>query len=207
MNAFAPSFGAADAFDALVYGETHPGTVAFLANQVNNVASTLTDAGRAFMSKTKDMFEHFNGSAAMRFAREVMGTVKGVFQTQRIQTLWELLEMQSASLTMQRWLMANPVVRRHYHAQRCDGYSDTYVDMEPGCVAEDHYDYRRVMDGQFVFDEDGDWKSTQYIEALKDGDRDLLHEEQVEILRSWDAMDLVMAICQDDPTSTVGGML
>ncbi len=81
------------------------------------------------------------------------------------------------------------------------------MDTDPGCVGEDQYDYRRVMDGQFVFDEHGDWKSVQYIEQLRDGDRDRLHDEQVEIMRSWDAMDLVMAICQDDPTSTVGGML
>lgn len=208
MSAFTPGFGASDAFDALVYGETHPGTIAFLANQVNNVADTLTDAGRAFMSKTRDLFERFNGTAAMRFAREVVNSVKGAgARPDRIMTLWELPEMQSASLTMQRWIMANPNVRRRYHVQKCDGYSDTYIDVEPGQVGEDHYDWRRVMDGHFVFDEEGHWKCVQYFEDLKEGDRHLLHEEQVDIQRSWEAMDLVLALCKDDPTSPVGGSL
>ena len=43
--------------------------------------------------------------------------------------------------------MAQPDIRSLYHKGHCDGYSDTYVDMEPGLVGEQHYDYRRVMDG------------------------------------------------------------
>lgn len=210
MSAFTyGSFGAADAFDALCYGETHPNTVQFLANQVSHVTDTLTQAGRAFIEKSKEMFQHYNGTEAMRFARGVLSKVKGIFDTQRVSTLWELAEMQDASITMQRWIMANPHVRAMYHAQKCDGYSDTYVDVEPGQLGEDHYDYRRVMDGQFVFNpsEDVDWKSVQYLDRMKEGDRDLLHEEQVEILRGWDAMDLLMALGQDDPTSAVGGSL
>jgi len=207
MTSLTMGFGAADAFDALIYGESHPGTVAFLANQVNTVAQTLTDAGRAFIDKGRNLFEHFNSSAAMRFAREMVSSVKGAFETHHIRSLWELEELQSASLTMQRWVMANPTVRTMYHAQKCDGYSDTYIDMEPGLQGADHYDWRRVMDGQFVFDAEGDWTCTQYLEDLKEGDRDLLHEEQVDILRTWDATDLLLALTKDDPTSAVGGTL
>lgn len=210
MSLFAMGqYGADDMFDAMLYGETHPNTVAFLASQVSQVADTLTEAGRAFIAKSAQVFNHYNGAEALRFARGVMSQVKGIFDTNRISTLWELAEMQDANLTMQRWIMANPNVRQMYHAQKCDGYSDTYLDVEPGWVKEDHYDYRRVMDGQFVFNptEDVDWRSTSYLDQLKEGDRDLLHEEQVEILRGWDAMDLLMALGKDDPTSAVGGSL
>lgn len=201
------AFGAADAFDALVYPQQHPDTVRFLQNQVSNIANTLTDAGRAFMQRSREVFEQYNSSAAMRFAREVMQSVKGAFETPCIKPLWTVNEMQNASLLMQRWIMANPTVRKMYHAQRCDGYSDTYVDMAPGVIGEDHYDWRRVMDGAIVFDEDGDWKSTQYLDELIEGDRDLLHEEKVDILNTWNEMDVIIALSKDDPTSPGGGSL
>lgn len=201
------AFGAADAFDALVYPQQHPDTVRFLESQVSSIANTLTDAGYAFMQRSREAFDKYNGSAAMRFAREVMQSVKNIFETPCIKPLWVLKEMQGASLLMQRWVMSNPVVRELYHAQRCDGYSETYVDMAPGLSGDDHYDYRRVMDGAVVFDENGDWSSTQYLDELIEGDRDLLHEEKVDILNTWNAMNLLIALGADDPTSSSGGYL
>ena len=210
MSTFAfGQYGAADSWDAMLYGEQHPNTVQFLAQQVSLVSDKLTETGRAFMSKAVDLYEHYHGDSAMRFARGVLAKAKGVFQGQHIHSLWELAAMQDASITMQRWIMANPNVREKYHAQKCDGYSDTYVDVDPGLSGDDQYDYRRVMDGQFIFnpDEETDWMSVQYLESLKDGDRDLLHEEQVAIRNTWTAMDLIMAMAKDDPTSAVGGTL
>jgi hypothetical protein len=201
------SFGASDAFDALVYGQTHPSTVQFLQNQVSSVVDTLTDAGRSFMGKAAEVFDRYNSSEAMRFAREVMASVKGAFQTPRIVSLWDLAEMQDASVMMQRWIMANPNVRAMYHNQRCDGYSDTYVDFSPGEVGVDHYDYRRVMDGMVVFGEDFDWKATIFLDELYEGDRDLIHDEKIDIINTWSAMDVIMALGRDDPTSSVGGSL
>ncbi len=202
-------FGAADAFDAMCYGESHPSTVQYLAQQVSHVAETLTDAGRAFMAGARDLFDHYHGSEAMRFARGVLAKVKGAVQNQRIHSIWETVDFQNASLAMQRWIMANPTVRELYHKQRCDGYSDTYVDMEPGQVKHDHYDYRRVMDGVMLFepDEETDWKVYQYLDELKEGDRDLEHFEKVDIQNTWNAMDMLLAIAKDDPTSAVGGSL
>ncbi|MDD2879631.1 MAG: hypothetical protein PHQ58_04275 [Rhodoferax sp.] len=201
------AFSAADAFDALVYPQQHPGTVQFLQNQVSSLTHTLTDAGRAFMQRSRDVFEQYNSSAALKFARDVMQAVKGAFSVPCIKPLWEMEELQNADLLMQRWIMANPSVRTLYHAQRCDGYSDTYMDMAPGLKAEDHYDYRRVMDGVFVYDDNGDWKSTQYLDQLVEGDRDLLFEEKVDILNTWNATDILIAMSGQDPTSPSGGSL
>lgn len=210
MSSFAfGRYGAADSWDALLYGDQHPNTVAFLAQQVSSVSDRLTETGRAFMGRVTQIFDHYNGDNAIRYARGVLAKAKGVFQGQHIHSIWETIAMQDASITMQRWIMANPNVRRMYHAQKCDGYSDTYVDVDPGAVGDDHYDYRRVMDGQFVWnpDEETDWQFTQYLESLKEGDRDLIHAEQVDIRNTWTAMDLVMALAKDDPTSAVRGTL
>ncbi len=200
-------FGAADAFDALVYGQSHPGTLQFIQNQVSHVADTLSEAGRAFMSKGQAIFDQMNSSAAMQFARDVMKSVKGVFDTHVIANLWELDHLQGASLTMQRWIMANPVIREKYHNQQLDGFSETYTDNAPGEIGPGHYDYNRVMDGVFEFNKEDGWKSTQYLDRLLDGDRDLLFSEQCDIMNTWLAAEVFLALGKDDPTSSVGGTL
>jgi hypothetical protein len=201
------TFDSGDAFDALAYPAQHQGTVAYLQGQVSQFSSTLMDAGREFMQRSRDAFEHYNGTAAIRFIREVVQSVQGTSPTPYIGMLLELKQMQDASLLMQRWIMANPVARHQYHKQQLDGYSDTYVDVSPKDVGDDHYDYRRVMDGALVFDDKGDWQCKQYLDQLHEGDRDLLHEEQMDIRQTWTAMDLILQLGKDDPTSASGGSL
>ena len=199
--------GSASSWNALCYPESHPNTTRFLANQLESVSDMLTGAGRSFMERSRAAFEHYNGAAAMRFAREAVRAVQGVFETPGIRQLSTLDEMTRANDIMQRWMMANPVVRERYHAQRMDGYSDTYSDVHGAVSGEEHYDYRRVMDGIVQWDTNGDWSVTQYVEPLLEGDRDLLFEEQLDIMNGWSAMDLLLSIGKDDPTSNSGGSL
>ncbi len=94
-----------------------------------------------------------------------------------------------------------------YHEQRCDGYSESYVDRFPGQVGENHYDYRRVMHGMVQDDQEHDWKSTFYLDELFEGDRELNFDEQVDILNTWDVVRSYLSKGQDDPTSQFGNML
>jgi hypothetical protein len=201
------TYGSAQSFDALVYGESHPNTVNFLQNQISHVSERLTDAGRMFMDRGRNAFEHFNNSEAMRFARNAVRAAQGIFDTPRIRELSTLEDFTKANLLMQRWAMANPKVRELYHAQRIDGYSDTYQDVHGTVTGDRHYDYRRVTDGLMEFSDEDGWKCTQYVEDLIEGDRDLLFEEQLDITRSWRAMETLIALGKDDPTSQTGGSL
>lgn len=201
------SYGSDAEWDALVYGQSHPNTVNFLQNQFNNFGSMLNDAGRAFMERGRSAFEHFNGANAIRFAREAVKTVQGIFEVQRIRELSTLSDMTGCNDIMQRWVMANPVVRQKYFDQKLDGYSDTFTNIHGMDIGAQHYDYRRAMDGIAVFDSEGDWKITEYVENLVEGDRDLIFEEQIDIHRTWSAMEVIMAIGKDDPTSSTGGKL
>lgn len=200
------AFGAADAWSAAVYGETNPSTAAFLANQFNNFSNVVTDAGRKFYQAGLDAFNHFNGSEAMRFARKVVSAINGAFDTPYIHEYQTLEQMQNASTLMQRWVMANPTIRGLYHRQLCDGYSETYTDVAPGCIGDQHYDYRVATQGLINYGEDDGWKTTIYFEELKEGDRDLLLEEQVAIQHTWSALEALAAL-GEDPTSPTGGKL
>lgn len=200
------AFGAADAWSAAVYGETNPSTAAFLANQFNNFGNSITDAGKQFYQASLDAFNHFNGSEAMKFARRVISSINGAFDTPYIHEYSTLKEFQNSSTLMQRWVMANPTIRGLYHRQMCDGYSDTYHDVEPGLIGDRHYDYRRATQGLVKFEEDGGWKANIYFDDLKKDDRELMLEEQIAISNSWLALEALTAL-GDDPTSPNGGKL
>lgn len=201
------AFGSDSEFDALVYGQSNPSTVNFLQNQIEQVSTMLSDAGRTFMDRGKAAFEHFNSAAAIQFARDAVRSVVGMFDVQQIHHIDSLDAMMKANTIMQRWIMANPNARERYLNQTIDGYSDTYTNVHGQDVGHDHYDYRRATDGFMVFDDECDWKAVEYVEELKEGDRDLIWEEQCDIRRVWDKMDLLFALGKDDPTNPSGGML
>jgi hypothetical protein len=199
--------GAADAFDALVYPQAHVGTIQYLQNQYNNISQTITEHGRMFVDKAREAFEQYNSSAAMNFARRAVASVQSYFQVDAIMYLDSLVSLQKAQLTMQRWNMANVAVRTKYLNQQCDGYSETYVNVDGGVVGEKHYDWRRVNDGLMHIDSEGTHYFKQYDDYLKDGDKDLTHFEKIDILHTWNKLDYYMALGDDDPTSSSGGKL
>ena len=96
-------------------------------------------------------------------------------------------------------------LRLMYHQQRCEGYTDTYVDMHPGDVGEQHYDYRRVVDGM-VMEQDDELVSVQYFDEIKEGD-ELDIDDQVAILRTWDSVKAAIEENKEDPTSPFNASL
>ena len=203
MNA---ALGASDAFDALVYGQVHPNTTQYLQNQLHTLSNYFTDAGKGFIEKSYALFDKYNSSSAMEFARNAVKTVVGIFDVRTIRELKTLSDFTTANDIMQRYVMASPYLNELYLKQRIDGYSDTYVNMNGTNVGEDNYDYRRVNHGIFQWTQD-DWSVVEYGEDLREGDRDLLFSEQVDILNSQKAIEALIALGRDDPTSAVGGKL
>lgn len=199
--------GGSDVFNALCYSEKHPQTLRFMENQFNNITQTLTDAGKSFFSDVKNIYDQFNGSEAMRLARLAVNKVKGIFDVDNVKSIFELEEIQSAGFVMQRWIMAEPLTRQMYHDQLCDGFSETYKDMSPGEVGEQHYDYRRVMNGILVDDEKNDYKVTFYLDELYSDDRELTLDEQTDIMNTWECVRTYMEKGNIDPTSQYGGKL
>lgn len=203
-----PTFieGGIEMFDALVYSDPHPNTAAFIEHQLYNPTAALTDTGQAFMQRAHDLWEQFNGSEAMRLARAAVRHVQGHWERDVIRPLTQIGDLQTAKLEMQRWLMAEPLTRSRYHKQQCEGFAGSYVDINPGFVGPEHYDYRRVMNG-IVVDTDDGWVTHEYIEDLNDGDRELHADEQFDILRSWQAINNAMQLEDEDPTSPYNSLL
>ena len=193
-------FGDDRVFSAAAYGVQDWRAQEFLAQQYEGLSSQLTAAGQAFFAGAKNIFEELSGSQAMRLARAAGRKVRSLWNSDEIQRLLDIGAMQHAPLTMQRWIMAEPTVRKLYQQQRCDGYGETYRDMHPGDIGEDHYDYRRVMNGLVVEDEQGNLTATTYFDELLD-EPELTIEEQIEIIDTWDALKAFLRKGEEDPTS------
>ncbi len=187
-------------FNALAYGETHPSTLNFIESQLYNTTNMLTDAGQNFFQGASDIYERLNGSDAILAAKAARRAIGSIWQNQEIKHLTSIDQMQWASLPMQRWIMANPTVREKYHNQTIEGYEGSYNDSQPDAVGEDHYDYRRVMNGILV-EKGDDWSSTTYIEDLETEEVELTLVEQVDIMDTWENVLTAIRKGGDDPTS------
>lgn len=206
------AYGARDAFNALVYGEQNPVVTDFLRSRYENLSNIVLDSGREFAQNAMRIFEHFNGNAAIDFARKaVQSLVNGgaAPEIQRIIFLADLQALQSANTVMQRWLMANPTVREPYLKQRLDGYSDTYVNMHGSAIGWRHYDYQLATNGLMVVSDEPDdhevrW--TMYGTVLHQEDRELLFGEQLAIRDCWNVQNVLQAM-GFDTTDPTGGQL
>lgn len=188
-------------FDYMLYPEQNPVNRQYIETQLNNYSHTLTDIGRNFVETSRAIYEKINDSTAVRAAKAAVRMAKGLFHPNTIVPLETLEELRAAQPVMQRWVMAEPTIRQIYHKQRCDGYSDTYLDYEPGKIGDQHYDYRRVMDGIIVdtVDENGNdsWEFTTYSEELRESDRELEFHEQKAILGTWDIVKMFVEAGED----------
>lgn len=198
--------GGSMVFDALAYGQQHPGTQSFLAQQFETASNTLTDAGAMFMSQAREMYERLSSSTAARKLRAVTRSIRSYWQIDEIRALRTIDQLQNAAPRMQRWIMAEPTVRALHLQQRVDGYSDTYFDIDPQGIGETHYDFRRAMDGIVVVNEDAkanepEWTADSYLDDLLPDDDHLSLEEQVEIFETWEFAKAAIIANREDPTS------
>ena len=203
-------YGGDVAFDSLVYGsESNPANTAYFQPQIENISNTLTDVGRSFYANTQQLYNDVNNSEVMRIARAAVRSAKTLFQPNEVISIFDIANMQTAQPVMQRWIMANPVVRELYHKQQCDGYSESYVDLAPRDIGESHYDYRRVMNGivQDDTENDEEWFVKFYPDDLVEGDTELNHDQRVDILSSWSIAEMFIKAGDRDPTSVYDAKL
>lgn len=192
-------------FKSAAYGTQDWKTLEFLSSQYNNLSAMATQTSSDFFTHAKTLYDKISGSTAMRMARQAAAIVRSAWDVDEIRSLISITEMQLALPTMQRWVMANPEVRNMYHKQQLDGYSESYIDLHPNDVGEYHYDYRRVMNGIAV--EVGDKiLCTTYPDDLLD-EKELSIEEQVDIINTWDKMNVYLKYGLEDPTSKWGAEL
>jgi len=188
-----------EAFDYITFPNQNPNTQQYIQSQLTNFSDTMTDAGREFMMGARQVYEMIQNSDAAKQAKHVLRKAKGLFKPNIIIEYVDIDEVKAAQPIMQRYIMAQPDIRKQYHRQLCDGYSDTYIDMHPGMIGHDHYDYQRVMSNIIVELPDDDWKVNIYAHEVIGDDKELSFEDKVNILHTWEIVKMALE-ADIDPT-------
>lgn len=195
-----------DLMNISVFGQPHPNTVTFLQNTYNSVVNTIANVSSSFMNAIQHTYDRYvnpiNQQALLTAARNLDATWSGNL----IRPLTTVGQLQTAPLVMQRYIMAVPEIRRDYHDGMCSGYAKTYHDIQPGVVGEQHYDYRRVMNGIGVEVEDG-IKFSFYPDELIGDDVELNIYQQADIIASMAHALSFHNLGEDDVTCVYGGSL
>lgn len=178
-----------------------------LQRMTHNVGQTIGN----FYNTVVDQIRTINYDSLKNFARNIERKVFGYWESDEvIIPLYNLHDLQFPPHNMIRFLMANPTVRTMYHQNLVAGYDDKYVDLEPGKVGHDHYDYQMVMQGMEYVDEEGDVCYTTYedlYEGTENSVEHLTHSERLDITKSWETMNGYLEAMGEDPTSQYSGML
>lgn len=199
-----------EAIDYLVYPQQNPANKAYILNQLDSYTNLLLDTGKQYFDQAKDLYEKINNSETVRAAKAALRMAKGIMRPNVITELQTTDDIRSAQPIMQRYIMAQPDIRKLYHEQRCDGYEGQYIDAFPNILGSRHEDFMAVMSGmidEFV-DEKGDdtWKTTMYAFDSSFDDAELTVIEKVDILHTWEIVKLAIE-AKLDPTDVWGGNL
>jgi hypothetical protein len=196
-----------DLFNAYISGSERVENRNFLARQWEKVSSVVSERGKQFMQRTRDVFDSYDTDKVGRGLRAIKRRLSNRWGHNEIVSLGTIGELQNANVKMVRWLAANPRVRKEAHRGRCNGWSDSYVDLEPGLWGEQHTDYKRVMNGMAQTDEEGNTFFVTYFDAIEDGNEELIFDEQCDIIRGWDLTNDCLDAHLDDPTDVNNGAL
>lgn len=207
-------YGGNAAVQALLYGDVHPGTQHFFESQRGHALSGLTQTAQRFAHEAVERFGFMASERTQRLIRDVRRAANWVWHGDYIRPLRTVDELQFASPTMIRYIMAEPTVRQMYHDQQLAGYDDHYVDLQPKATGEELYEYRQVMQDIVVVDEDEHgnpigWHADHFMEdVLEDGSVDeLSFDEQMDIQQTWAHTLSAIKARRQDPTSTYGASL
>jgi hypothetical protein len=187
--------------DYVLYGDNRQTVATYLSNQLSQLPSHFNEFGNRMIETVKRTYNYLTDELLHRTIQNKAQQVSAYLDNAGIYACNSFDELQNASVSMQRWIMANPNLRKVYLAQNCDGYSNTYVNLSKTDIGQTHYDYRRVMHGIPVSTDTG-FNVHFYDEDLELGDRKLSHLEVKSILTTWETIDLILGDTKFDFTNT-----
>lgn len=190
------------ALDLMLYGNKSNILNNYLMQQMQRVQPTFNEFSSRIYNALQNSYNFVNDKMIQYGILNQLNQQGVQVQDDYFRELLSFQDLQQANLTMQRWVMSHPQVRQYYLDQNIDGYSDTYNNVFGKGVGEADYNYRRVMDGALVDNDDDTFTIKWYNEDLLEGDVPLNHYQQVRIRNTYDAIDHVLKTCKFDFTNT-----
>lgn len=187
--------------DYLIYGDKSHILSNYLYNQLQQIPKVFNEFGERVYNTIFNSYNYINDKLTQyAIMNQITQNGVNIIDNPFVELL-SFKQLQEANITMQRWIMANPNIRKLYLNQNIDGYSSTYKNITGNTIGENDYNYRRVMDSILVSTDDDYWRVTNYLDELLPNDRELNHYEKTKIISTWNAIDWILENCNFDFTS------
>ena len=101
-----------------------------------------------FYNRSMRYFDNFSQTSGIKTAEAVIDLGLATTDPETaIIPVYDLEDLRKVSVRYQEYLMANPVVRELYLADRVEGYVDTYYNYQGNAIGMNHDPYREVISG------------------------------------------------------------
>lgn len=198
---------ATNVFHQGVFGELSSASMDYLHGQLESMKSFGGEFAGMLYQKAATAFDAINGFSAVQSAKMILQQASSMFEADIIRPLFDLESIQNALPVMQNWIMVDPMLRNAWYDGKVEGYTDTYVDPEPGKVGEDMRAYRILMDGVLIPHEENGYQSVHYGERLYSEEVSLSIADLAAIFTSQENARQIYEAGEYDPTSQYGASL
>lgn len=197
----------ASLFGKGLFGTLSQNTVNYLQGQIQSLATAGSEYGQKIYERSVAVFDAINSDAAVLAAEAVLTQIESMMGQDMIESLTTISQLQAAQSQMQGWLMTSPVLRQAWYDGKIEGYSDTYVDPEPGRIGHEQQAYRHLMNGVFIPHEEASYQYNLYFDRVSESDQMLTLRQVAAIVESQEAAERALEEGEQDPTSQYGASL
>ena len=158
-----------------------------------------------FLSRAKDLYQKVTDSRLYRSTLASARRLRNLGSPDTIRQLTTMDELQCASPTMQRVIMANPNIRSRFRTNMLEGYLDTYDDPHPNAYKHTDRTYRQVMDGVVTTEKDQSYAYSYHLD--KEARDEFSSADKADIRITWKAAERALWEQIEDPTSQYNAAL
>lgn len=197
--------GGKAAMDAYLYKAPDQSFLAYLQSNMQPIIDTVSNVSSSFKDAVVGLYNKHNSTSVLNAAKALLFNTGSHINQNIIYTV-PYDNMANANLAMQRYIMSDLEIQKLYNRNMCNGFQDTYFDMEPNNKGEERHSYMSVMDGVLYFDqeENGVVKHYSFVDMVST--EEIGTYEKISVLDTWHNA-LRMIASGYDPTDINGGEL
>ena len=178
----------------------------YISERLNDdrVGSRFSDRFRERAIQVRDRLKE------SRLYRSTLAATRRLKNRGRVDAVQQLLDIgatQNAPRVMQRYVMANKLLRSHWQRRQAAGYEDGYSKdrHNRNCIGDTHDVYRIVTNGYARKTDEG-YRATTYYLTPEERD-ELKTPDRLDVLITWATVEESIWAMADDPSSQYNASL
>jgi len=161
--------------------------------------NTLSEGARNIAKRSSEIYNNIANNNIIAKAKRALQRSE-VTTNSNVIIYLPIEKIHNSNPYMQRFLMAEPTIRKLFLNNQVDGWAYSY-DSPNDDIGEDHLDYRMVTDGVMQFsNKEDNYYFKFYTEYEIEDDDELDGFEKIDIIQMWEEMKKAISEGKD-PTS------